>query len=634
MTQKELDILTNIIGGVETGGQIYGNRRYGAYAPPYNSTKTEVTCTLGWAQNYGNKARKLCQMIYDTNKTEFKKADSANIEAKLKIDWERTKWRPTTAQKNALVAIIKTETGKKCQDQLFQESAKAYIKNAENYGIKDVAVQMMWAEIEHLGGSKPTKRIFDRAKKPYTVDTIFNSLMLDQKDTSNSNQVGDKIFQSRHECCVKWIKKYVLNTSSTTTTDKGGAKKMTGEEMREAIGKCYDEIIGRNYYSQNLRDYCYTKYKNGLYYSDCSSSISYAYKRAGYGFGILNTAGMYYKLKTVKDITISGGQIQNVSKLRKGDCLMFKGSDPSRPLQIGHVEMVRSINGTTASSVTICGHGSGRPSKKNMRDYCAQRYSIGRGLVCVLRYIDDNGNVYTNDGKSSTTLPSTKRNYLQKGDSGSEVKTMQTMLIKCGYSCGKYGADGDFGSGTETALKSFQKAYKLEVDGKYGTASKAKLKTIYVEKTKTPTAKPSTGTSTSTSKSNSIIKAGQTHANNFCNAKITCDGERGTATKKAGVKVLQTAMNLDYNAKLTVDGAFGSASKKALKGHTVRKGESQYMVTALQILLMLKGYNPNGVESPGSFGSGCKAALKKYQKANGLTVDGIAGYNTFISLIS
>ena len=296
---------------------------------------------------------------------------------------------------------------------------------------------------------------------------------------------------------------------------------------------------------------------------------------------------------------------------------MFKGSDPSRPLQIGHVEMVRSINGTTASSVTICGHGSGRPSKKNMRDYCAQRYSIGRGLVCVLRYIDDNGNVYTNDGKSSTTLPSTKRNYLQKGDSGSEVKTMQTMLIKCGYSCGKYGADGDFGSGTETALKSFQKAYKLEVDGKYGTASKAKLKTIYAEKTKTPTAKPSTGTSTSTSKSNSIIKAGQTHANNFCNAKITCDGERGTATKKAGVRVLQTAMNLDYNAKLKVDGAFGSASKKALKGHTVRKGESQYMVTALQILLMLKGYDPNGVESPGSFGSGCKAALKKYQKANG-----------------
>ena len=25
--------------------------------------RNEKTCTLGWAQNYGNEARKLCQMI-------------------------------------------------------------------------------------------------------------------------------------------------------------------------------------------------------------------------------------------------------------------------------------------------------------------------------------------------------------------------------------------------------------------------------------------------------------------------------------------------------------------------------------------------------------------------------------------
>lgn len=50
----------------------------------------------------------------------------------------------------------------------------------------------MWCEIEHLGGSKPVKRIFARAKKPYTPDTVYASLILDQKDTSNDNQVGDK----------------------------------------------------------------------------------------------------------------------------------------------------------------------------------------------------------------------------------------------------------------------------------------------------------------------------------------------------------------------------------------------------------------------------------------------------------
>ena len=30
--QKQLEILTNIIGGVESGGQVYGQRRYEAYA--------------------------------------------------------------------------------------------------------------------------------------------------------------------------------------------------------------------------------------------------------------------------------------------------------------------------------------------------------------------------------------------------------------------------------------------------------------------------------------------------------------------------------------------------------------------------------------------------------------------------
>lgn len=40
------------------------------------------------------------------------------------------------------------------------------------------------------------------------------------------------------------------------------------------------------------------------------------------------------------------------------------------------------------------------------------------------------------------------------GDKGDAVKTMQTMLIKLGYSCGKYGADGDFGSGSLCICKS------------------------------------------------------------------------------------------------------------------------------------------------------------------------------------
>lgn len=54
---------------------------------------------------------------------------------------------------------------------------------------------------------------------------------------------------------------------------------------------------------------------------------------------------------------------------------------------------------------------------------------------------------------------------LKKGHKGDDVKAMQSALISAGFSCGSCGADGDFGSGTEKAVKAFQKAKGLSVDG-------------------------------------------------------------------------------------------------------------------------------------------------------------------------
>ena len=54
---------------------------------------------------------------------------------------------------------------------------------------------------------------------------------------------------------------------------------------------------------------------------------------------------------------------------------------------------------------------------------------------------------------------------LKKGYKGDDVKAMQSALISAGFSCGSCGADGDFGSGTEKAVKAFQKAKGLSVDG-------------------------------------------------------------------------------------------------------------------------------------------------------------------------
>lgn len=48
---------------------------------------------------------------------------------------------------------------------------------------------------------------------------------------------------------------------------------------------------------------------------------------------------------------------------------------------------------------------------------------------------------------------------------GADVKYAQLKLIRAGFSCGPWGADGDYGNGTATATKLFQAAKKLLVTG-------------------------------------------------------------------------------------------------------------------------------------------------------------------------
>ena len=84
-----------------------------------------------------------------------------------------------------------------------------------------------------------------------------------------------------------------------------------------------------------------------------------------------------------------------------------------------------------------------------------------------------------NETHAPTHTSDNRRTYLKRGDKGQKVKDMQLMLIGCGYSCGKYGADGIFGSGTEKALLKFQNDNELKEDGLYGAASKAKLEKVY-----------------------------------------------------------------------------------------------------------------------------------------------------------
>jgi GH25 family lysozyme M1 (1,4-beta-N-acetylmuramidase) len=108
------------------------------------------------------------------------------------------------------------------------------------------------------------------------------------------------------------------------------------------------------------------------------------------------------------------------------------------------------------------------------------QYSSSGTVLGISTKVDMNYCYITDDTDESASETATgTKSYLSEDDSGDAVKTMQSMLIACGFSCGKSGADGQFGADTYTALVSFQMFCGITQDGKYGTQSKAKLETLY-----------------------------------------------------------------------------------------------------------------------------------------------------------
>ncbi|MFJ7993262.1 peptidoglycan-binding protein [Peribacillus frigoritolerans] len=127
---------------------------------------------------------------------------------------------------------------------------------------------------------------------------------------------------------------------------------------------------------------------------------------------------------------------------------------------------------------------------------------------------------------------------------------------------------------------------------------------------------------------NQTIRFIQRTLNSRYSTKIDVDGYYGPNTKKALIKGFQTELNKQYGAKINVDGIWGPQTKAA--SPNVREGAEGNITYILQAALYLEGHDPHGMD--GIFGSGTEIAVKSFQRANGLSADGIAGENTFAKL--
>jgi murein DD-endopeptidase MepM/ murein hydrolase activator NlpD len=111
----------------------------------------------------------------------------------------------------------------------------------------------------------------------------------------------------------------------------------------------------------------------------------------------------------------------------------------------------------------------------------------------------------------------------------------------------------------------------------------------------------------------------------------TVDGVRGPLTKAAIV-------HFQRRHGLAVDGvvgpqtrsAFGKRGRPAFGSRTMKRGDRGWDVAAMQYILARRGYPPGGIDAV--FGPMTDVALRNFQRAFGLSADGLVGPQTIAAL--
>lgn len=147
-----------------------------------------------------------------------------------------------------------------------------------------------------------------------------------------------------------------------------------------------------------------------------------------------------------------------------GDLIMYDWQDTGKGDNAGNPDHVGIVEKVDNGVITVI---EGNYSKTVKRRILAVNGKYIRGY-CLPDY--ESIATTTNTEEKEMQIPT-----LKKGSKGDTVRAMQTLLIGYGYTCGCCGADGDFGAGTEIALRNYQLDNRLVVDGICGPNTWAKL---------------------------------------------------------------------------------------------------------------------------------------------------------------
>ena len=228
-------------------------------------------------------------------------------------------------------------------------------------------------------------------------------------------------------------------------------------------------------------------------------------------------------------------------------------------------------------------------------------------------------------GRDASGIASTGYETLEFGSEGEAVRKLQNRLDALGYKPGY--TDGKYGATTEAAVMAFQANNNLTVDGKAGPATQ---RALYGSAKKSnvdyATLRPGDSGASVRNMQYTLYELG------YYDGAI--DGKYGQTTSDS-VRSFQIE-----NGLKPVDGIAGNATLSRLYSSnaipaskagdlydTVRPGDSGDVVVQIQDCLAAYSYLSSG-KINGKYDAATEAAVRAFQSAHGLTVDGICGSKT------
>jgi len=160
-----------------------------------------------------------------------------------------------------------------------------------------------------------------------------------------------------------------------------------------------------------------------------------------------------------------------------------------------------NVRKSASSDSDVVGHLR-EGDKVTIKDTKGSWYKISAGGTTgyvYKKYISTGGSSGSSSSKSSSSKSSSSKSSgssssdgtCSPGDTGSAVKKVQKRLKSLGYYSGSI--DGDYGNGTKTAVKKFQKRNGLKETGKVNSSTLKKLNSSSAKKASSSDASSSTG---------------------------------------------------------------------------------------------------------------------------------------------